>query len=540
MEAMALRRELAHRHDLDLDRRDAPAANAVAAAAAPDLGATAAAVEQVQARAAGEVVLTDDASRREAAAEGLAGGGQPLPHLDRIQASFGPSHDLSGVRAHVGGPAAEASRGIGADGFASGNAVAFREQPDLALAAHEAAHVVQQRQGVHLKGGVGEAGDAHEQQADAVAERVVAGDSAADLLPGGGAADGAELQLYTEEKIAGATYRVSESGKSALKQGDALQNLYATQDLIDAANAALSTAGQNGSFITLVASGRTLDVKGQTLLHVAPRMKPTGADPKNQLLEDANRPGGRDSEGRTGDTMALWADCGRSSRAVMGTDGAGHAPHAEFTMGADSYRTRERSYDPSRYSDTIYFHGMAAFLRDATHKGVCKQGVHYTGDPDAKWTPILPRSPDHAREQYWELGEEGRRQFDRFASINTAADPEIGGAYTMNTEYRMPGADVVREADGSPRMRWNFHWGGVVMKDGANNITLENYAVMFDETGDPAVDAANREKAYDWTNRGWNYQMYGTVKKGQTFHEEHLDTGTHGTRASTFSARVDG
>jgi hypothetical protein len=41
---------------------------------------------------------------------------------------------------------------------------------------------VQQRAGVHLKGGLGEAGDAYEQHADAVAARVVAGESAADLL----------------------------------------------------------------------------------------------------------------------------------------------------------------------------------------------------------------------------------------------------------------------------------------------------------------------------------------------------------------------
>lgn len=266
-------------------------------------------------------------------------------------------------------------------------------------------------------------------------------------------------------------------------------------------------------------------------------MKPTGSDPDNKLLTDANKKGGKDSEGKKGDTMALWADCGRSSRTVMGTDGAGKAPHAEFTVGKEEWQTKE-GYEPERYSNAIYKKAMPEFLKDATYKDHCKEGVHYTGDPST-WTPILPKTADQAREQYWELGEDGRRVFDQFASINTAADPEVGGAYTMNTEYNMPGSDVVREADGSPRMRWNFHWGGVIMKDGDNNVTLENYAVMFDETGDEAVDKANAEKAYDWTNRGWNYQMYGTVKEGQTFHEQHLETGTHGTRASTFAAKVD-
>lgn len=71
---------------------------------------------------------------------------------------------------------------MGADAFATGKRVAFAGPPDLHTAAHDAAHVVQQRAGVQLKGGVGEAGDPHEQHADAVADRVVAGESAEELL----------------------------------------------------------------------------------------------------------------------------------------------------------------------------------------------------------------------------------------------------------------------------------------------------------------------------------------------------------------------
>jgi hypothetical protein len=60
--------------------------------------------------------------------------------------------------------------------------VAFARSPDLHTAAHEAAHVVQQRGGVQLKGGVGEAGDSHERHADAVADLVVQGKSSESLL----------------------------------------------------------------------------------------------------------------------------------------------------------------------------------------------------------------------------------------------------------------------------------------------------------------------------------------------------------------------
>lgn len=118
---------------------------------------------------------------QQVAARGVAGAGAALPHLDAIQRSFG-DHDLGAVRAHVGGDAAVAAQAIGATAYATGVDVAFASAPDLHLAAHEAAHVVQQRAGVHLRGGVGAAGDAYEQHADAVADRVVAGLPATDLL----------------------------------------------------------------------------------------------------------------------------------------------------------------------------------------------------------------------------------------------------------------------------------------------------------------------------------------------------------------------
>jgi len=136
-------------------------------------------------REAGPEPERGDASQ--IAATGVAGPGQALPHVEAIQQSFG-NHDVSGVRAHVGGSAAQAADALGAEAFATGNDVAFHGSPDLHTAAHEAAHVVQQRGGVQLKGGVGRAGDLYEQHADAVADQVVRGESAEPLLDafGGG------------------------------------------------------------------------------------------------------------------------------------------------------------------------------------------------------------------------------------------------------------------------------------------------------------------------------------------------------------------
>jgi uncharacterized protein DUF4157 len=136
------------------------------------------------------------------AAAGAAGAGGQLPFLGQIQRSFG-GHDVSGIRAHTDGAAAGANEAMGSRAYARGNDVAFGGAPDLHTAAHEAAHVVQQRAGVHLKGGVGAQGDAYERHADAVADIVVGGGSAEATLsamsgaPAGGAASAGAVQHQT-------------------------------------------------------------------------------------------------------------------------------------------------------------------------------------------------------------------------------------------------------------------------------------------------------------------------------------------------------
>lgn len=147
----------------------------------------------------------DAASIHSAAAHGISGSGGVLPHLAAIQSSFGPDHDVSRVRAHVGGKAAQASQAMGAQAYTTGQDIGFADKPDLHLAAHEAAHTVQQQAGLKLAGGVGRAGDPHEAHADAVADRVVAGKSAADLLAqygSGGGSDAVQNQSLDQTPAA--------------------------------------------------------------------------------------------------------------------------------------------------------------------------------------------------------------------------------------------------------------------------------------------------------------------------------------------------
>lgn len=146
-----------------------------------------------------------EAGVHEAAARGIATPSSQLPNLGVIQQSFG-RHDVSGVQAHVGGDSAASARSMGADGFATGNHVVLAKS-DLFTEAHEAAHVVQQRGGVQLKGGVGQVGDAYEQHADQVASLVVQGKSAESLLDsyaGGNAGPAASGMTQLKLRIGGA------------------------------------------------------------------------------------------------------------------------------------------------------------------------------------------------------------------------------------------------------------------------------------------------------------------------------------------------
>lgn len=152
-------------------------------------------------RRASNAALRREQQIHSLASNGVQGSGNKLPFYDQIQASFG-RHDISHIQAHTGAHAEGATRAMGAQAYATGNQIAFGGTPDLHTAAHEAAHVIQQQQGVQLKGGVGASGDHYEQNADTVADRVVQGKSAEDLLgsPSSAKAEGAAVQLKGNDK----------------------------------------------------------------------------------------------------------------------------------------------------------------------------------------------------------------------------------------------------------------------------------------------------------------------------------------------------
>lgn len=210
----------------------------------------------------------------QAAAHGISDSGGSLPHLGAIQNSFG-GHDVSSVKSHVGGPAEQANKAIGSSAYATGNDVAFKAAPDLHTAAHEAAHVVQQRSGVSLAGGVGQVGDKYEKHADSVADKVVQGASAAPLLgsvPGASSKSDESVQMEKATRPPGAVGAVQQliqpeldayktkaeelANVAVLPAPDFVAAVEACQEKKRAVEAAFENAGQDVPVQVKIALGK--------------------------------------------------------------------------------------------------------------------------------------------------------------------------------------------------------------------------------------------------------------------------------------------
>ena len=179
----------------------------------PLVQAKAAPAAPVQAR--GGRVASPEAVH-EVAAQGVEGGLGEYPHRATIEDRLGV--ELTAT-AHTGHGAAAACDAIGAEAYAMGNQVAFRSpSPDLHTATHEAVHTMQQAGSVQLLGGVGTAGDRYEQQADAVADAVVAGRSAESLL--GGLGSGGAPAVQRQDAPAGEAPAGGAPAAEALGDGE--------------------------------------------------------------------------------------------------------------------------------------------------------------------------------------------------------------------------------------------------------------------------------------------------------------------------------
>ena len=144
--------------------------------------------EEIQAKAIQQVGLEGGpvSPEVESAITRARGAGQPLDGALQKQMSETMGHDFSGVRVHTGQDADELNQQLSAKAFTTGADIFFRRgaydpasSGGRELVAHELSHVVQQSTGrVTGTGGsmaVRSAGDAFEQEADALARQAASG-----------------------------------------------------------------------------------------------------------------------------------------------------------------------------------------------------------------------------------------------------------------------------------------------------------------------------------------------------------------------------
>lgn len=119
-------------------------------------------------------------SAPEIAQSGFSGSGSQIPYKSQMEQSF--NRDFSGVRVYTGDTAAQANKSLGANAYAMGNQIAFKNpNPSPSLVAHELTHVVQQSSGGPAAHGTGIV-TAGEAEADAVEAAVAAGRPASSVL----------------------------------------------------------------------------------------------------------------------------------------------------------------------------------------------------------------------------------------------------------------------------------------------------------------------------------------------------------------------
>ena len=422
-----------------------------------------------------------------AAAHGTSGASGALPHLDTIQRAFG-HHDVGGIQAHVDGAARDGAAAMGAEAFATGDHVAFAGPPALHTVAHEAAHVVQQRAGVHLKGGVGAEGDGYERQADAVADRVVAGESAESLLdqigPGGGGRSDAVQRFVRQDAGAnwgglGKAMKVSDDGKMAVQDialypeqiGRAHQEFYATPDVAQASSGKLGEL-QSAYDIALGAALDPQTTGGLTLHRVIV---------SNKVLGDP---------GQHGNATPL--NCDDNTRQFLGVNTFTPEDQDTPQLGA------------TLNEKTGLFKREDVDVEITPNENFDKARSRATGAMTGK------KSRDEANQRYGAMSEKAKDKQAEKVGINQHARAGLGGAYGV---WGKSGR----------------HFAPILAASGGDEVALEAHVHQKTTLGPAAHEIAPGDKE-DY-NPEWYFQMYGPVKKDhkgkvvddQTFYGQHRE-----------------
>lgn len=386
---------------------------------------------------------------------------------------------MDDVRVRFGSPAPAR---IGALAFTRGTEIHVAPGQERHLA-HEAWHVVQQKQGrvaeTTQRKGIGVNADtALEREADEMGARALALPAAGEQVaaPARGVAS-PTVQCYTEiaeddqdadNWDADDDVRVSDDGHMAVAQQSEYgsKKLWASTDVIDGANQKL---GDLRSVIR-VGEDDSDTIKGPSPNHTGNRVLARVV--ARNVLNNTR-----------GETLEIWADCGRSGRDVMGAGRGTGKNYGDMTGVYDK---------PHGFLGTLFNVSTIRNTRASSPKAMAAEIFQKLG----------------GKGEYDKLSDDEKDEFDKKAGINRYAAPDVGEGFTMASG----GQDFPNKST------WNFHWGGVIMVSGGDRVTLENYA-----TGDE-----------EEVNDEWDFQMYGpATKAGQTFHDQHKATQQHGMDPTT-------
>ncbi|MDC0745472.1 hypothetical protein [Polyangium mundeleinium] len=297
------------------------------------------------------------------------------------------------------------------------------------------------------------------------------------------------------------------------------KTLYARAELIVSANRALDAVnGGRGSYVQLVTTGAVYG-DDPDLLQVTVRMRPgrhqlTNVSSYHRDLAILN---GQDTS-----KHVSHADCHLTSQTVMGSDdnpiGSDDSEQVVIVAPDNGLRllpplnkslyklNSDAGANRAMYSTLLYaIPEFGALLEDlAKNESETKKRERYLalkGSIDelrgesigkemmAKCARIYRAIYDH-----WFLS----RLFAETFQLNEYAAPLVGEALTqVNDEGEKIAADRGGEVD-----LWNFHWAGVILRDGPDYVTLENLSTEL-------LSAKNDK---------WYFAMYGAG--GQSFHAQ--------------------
>jgi hypothetical protein len=323
------------------------------------------------------------------------------------------------------------------------------------------------------------------------------------------------LQRYAEKTYTKTTWRQADDMSMATRTGYPNHELWAKPGKAAKSNTALKAVKSD---IELVETARE-DTFWNDDKSVVVKLRKVEA--KNNV------------NGTQGDSMMLWADCGRSASVVVGSlkrqavfnDGGGKAvaPGGPDQMKAGIMK----NWLPRERQRKLFVEGNKADadqIQDALTKGAQREAElgpiaqRYAKAKteamreaiSAEYGAKLAEMAEAYLAYYNSRPEKERQKIDKDLGINWYARPTVGQGYTTSSGgAAVPGAAST----------WNFHWSGVVMQsdDTRDNVVIENYSVSD----------------WDKENNNWTFETYGTRWSSQTFHAQHQATGQHGQTPTT-------